>query len=226
MTAIPADHRVPTAASLSQFTAPVGTHLWVEDEAALYVAVSTINAASNATAGLASSSEAISWQPDGLLATAYNGGKTAVKGIAYGSGFVSGGYLRLDYGEYAAGPQLTTNNSTLLYSATLSGLTASNAFHATLNATVILYESNVLTNVGSIELTTDLYIVTSSGGVATVTVQGSVSPDVSRLPAGLTGAIMSVAAATGGFSISATRPTGVTCSTFVDWTIKRFSQLT
>jgi hypothetical protein len=91
---------------------------------------------------------------------------------------------------------------------TLNGLAASHKFTATLGVRIVQYDDSDHTIAGSIDITTDVNIVTDGSSVATVTIPNTIVPDVSRLPSGLAGATATVTAATGGIVVYATRKAG------------------
>jgi hypothetical protein len=72
----------------------------------------------------------------------------------------------------------------------------------------VQYADSDHTIAGSIDITTDVNIVTDGSSVATVTIPNTIVPDVSRLPSGLAGATATVTAATGGIVVYATRKAG------------------
>jgi hypothetical protein len=74
-----------------------------------------------------------------------------------------------------------------------------------------MWQAGDVTASGSIDETVDCHVVTDGSGVATVTIQGTQYPDVSRLPAGLAGATAALVTTTGGVVVQATRPSGVNC---------------
>jgi len=222
---VPADNRIPSTTELATLKAPVGTKVWVESENYCYVAVPVDDAANNAITSSGSLTP-VAWQPDGVIVQTWSGAKYAIKGMTVYSGFeITDGIMRAYFGEYASGVTLPTNAETALYGSLISGLAASSRYHATLKTTVVIWQTSDPTNVGSMDYNTDLYIATSPTSVATVTLKGTPATNVTRLPAGLSGATSRVAASTGGFTMYATRPTGVACSTTSEWWLKRFTLL-
>jgi hypothetical protein len=222
---VPADNRIPSTTELATLNAPIGTKVWVESENYCYVAVPVDDAANNAITSSGSLTP-VAWQPDGVVVQTWGGAKYAIKGMTVYSGFdITNGIMRAYFGEYAEGITLPTNAETVLYGSLISGLAASSRYHATLKTTVVIWQTADPTNVGSMDFNTDLYIATSPTSVATVTLKGTLARDLTRLPAGLSGATMTVAPSTGGFEIKATRPTGVACSCTAEWWCKRFTLL-
>jgi hypothetical protein len=113
--------------------------------------------------------------------------------------------------ESRANVALSTNASTAALVTKVTGLTASSSYVCTLGARGTIWSAADATICGTIDETVDLAVATDADSVATVTVLGTQSPDTTRLPTGLNGATMSVAASTGGFTVSLTRPTDVAC---------------
>lgn len=111
----------------------------------------------------------------------------------------------------AANLALTANTSTPFPAYTLSGLAASSIYQVEFQFEVGLSVDSDHTINGAITWTVQATISTNGSGVATVTFNTTPVPNISYLPTGLAGATATVAASTGGFTISVTRPTGVAC---------------
>ena len=94
----------------------------------------------------------------------------------------------------------------------------------TLRATVIIVVSATRNVSGSGDIVLDGNIATDGSGLPTVTFSAA-SSFVSRLPAGLVGATAAISATANGFTISATRPTGVPCKSWARWNIAEFLQV-
>ena len=154
---------------------------------------------------------------------------TATSGTAAAGGGninVGGSITNFDNGHTVVDVALPTNASTSVLPVVLPGLGASKKYTATLGCRVVMYTDADHTVAGSIDLVIDVNIATDGSSVATSTLTGTPSPDTSRLPAGLAGATATVAASAGGFTISATRPTGVACHAKARWWTNTFEDLT
>jgi len=112
---------------------------------------------------------------------------------------------------------LTSDSSTAVLAVTLPNLLPSRYYTATLGSRIAMWRTATPLNSGSVDLTQDIAIQTDSSSVATVTLLGTAYVDTSRLPTELVSATMTVAASTGGFTISATRTPGVNCTTKAKW---------
>lgn len=110
-----------------------------------------------------------------------------------------------DSGHTNADVALGSDASTSVLAVTLTGLGNSKKYLARLGAQVWQYLDSDHSVGGAIDITIGLSISTDSSGVATVTLSGTVVPDVQYLPSGLAGATATVATSTGGFTLSATR---------------------
>jgi hypothetical protein len=196
MIALPADFRIPTTADLTSCDAPVGTKLWVESASAFYEAI-----------------------PYGNAEAADIGGEAELSRVAW--------RRTRKLGELIAGTTvLSTNASTPVGAVSLAsdnnlarGLAASSRYHATLKMRVVIWETADPHNIGSMDYTSDVLITTNSSKVATVALVGTAASDVTRLPAGHSGATCSFAASTGGFTLSATRATDLASTCTAEWEV-------
>ncbi len=105
-------------------------------------------------------------------------------------------------------------------------LTASHKFCVSLGCRVTIYKDSDHTVAGYMDITVMVNMVTDGSSAVTSTFTITPVPDLSQLPSGLAGATCTVAASTGGFTISATRPTGVACHAFARWWVNRFEDVT
>lgn len=112
---------------------------------------------------------------------------------------------------------LTSDPSAAVLAVTLPNLLPSRYYTATLGSRVTMWRTATPLNSGSVDLTQDIAIQTDSSSVATVTLLSTAYVDTSRLPTELVSATMTVAASTGGFTISATRTPGVNCTAKAKW---------
>lgn len=112
---------------------------------------------------------------------------------------------------------LGSDPSAAVMAQTLTGLSANRLYHCTLSFQVTLVRSSNHAQTCSMDCTVDLNIATNGSSVATVTVQSNVVPDISRVRSELTGATMTIAPSTGGFTIYATRPPSLACLASARW---------
>jgi hypothetical protein len=105
-------------------------------------------------------------------------------------------------------------------------LTASHKFVASLGCRVFMYLNSDHTKAGYMDITTMVNIVTDGSSVCTCIFLNTIIPDLSQLPSNLAGATCTVAASTGGFTISASRPAGVAASVWAHWFINNFQDTT
>ena len=194
--------------------------MYVTAEDAEYVAVPTADKASNA---IASGIACISWQLSGGIVT-IGSTKYAVRSLTLGTNaqVVSGVAYPAIEGASINAVSISTTNPTAVLAVTLSGLQASMAYHAILKTTVILWDSETFATCGSVDFNTDLAIVTSALGVATVTLVGTPFTDITRTISASTSA---VAASTGGFTISATLGGEFTAGALAIWSIPKLTLL-
>jgi hypothetical protein len=129
-------------------------------------------------------------------------------------------------GQNAADVNLGTNASTPVLAVTLGGLAPNSKYNATLGFRTVMWQGGTESNSGSMDTVVDLYITTDGASVATVVFQTAPFADASRLVAALAGATMTAAATAGGFTISATRPTGVNCDCRAKWWVVEFENIT
>ena len=113
--------------------------------------------------------------------------------------------------EHATGSStaLSSDASTSLGAVTIAGLDASSTYIILYSIWVTLWKDATLADSGLLLCDAEAKVVTDASSVATVTFQSTPYFDPSLLPAGLAGAAATVAASTGGFTISATRVAGV-----------------
>jgi len=104
-------------------------------------------------------------------------------------------------------------------------LAPSSRYTVTIGARVTIWETATPANVGSIDIVVDAYITTNGANVATVALQTTPNPDLSRLPVALLGATASIAPSAGGFTLQAARPTGLACTCRAKWWSETFEVL-
>ena len=131
-----------------------------------------------------------------------------------------------DNGHTTADVALGTDASATVLVVTLAGLAASGEYLAKLGLTVWIYTDANHAIGGPVDVVLGLAITTDGAGMAACTLSGTPIPDVSNLPTGVAGASATVAASTGGFTISATRPAGTACHAGVQWWVNSFRNVT
>lgn len=104
---------------------------------------------------------------------------------------------------------LSTDASTSLGAVTISGLDASSTYIILYSIWVTIWKDATLADSGLMLCDVEAKVTTDGSSVATVVFQTTPYFDTSLLPAGLAGATATVAASTGGFTVSATRVAGV-----------------
>ena len=101
---------------------------------------------------------------------------------------------------------LTTNSSTPVLSVTVAGLDASSTYSAIVGARIAINTTGTPANCGYIDIIAMGSVVTDGYSVATFTFDSSnISVDSSKLKPAILAATGTIAASTGGFTISATR---------------------
>lgn len=164
----------------------------------------------------------------GISVTVPNGSPvTTTSAIVPPGCSVSNGVLSLFRGgQNVSNVTLSLNGSTSVLPIVFSGLDANRHYNCTFGYRCVIWPSATRANVGSMDCVVDLYIVTNGLGVATVTVQTTPTPDVSRLPAAISTATTTVSASAGGVTIYASRPTGVACLVRAKWWVVEFEDIT
>jgi hypothetical protein len=101
---------------------------------------------------------------------------------------------------------LTTNSSTSVLSVTVAGLDASSTYSAIVGARIAINTTGTPANCGYIDIIAMGSVVTDGYSIATFTFDSSnISVDSSKLKPAILAATGTIAASTGGFTISATR---------------------
>jgi hypothetical protein len=129
-------------------------------------------------------------------------------------------------GQNSADVTLNTDASMAVLAVVITGLNINSFYTCTLGFRCVIWQSGTRANSGSMDCVVDLYITTDGAGVATVVVQTTPLIDTSRLLTALIASTMIVDPSVGGFTISATRPIGVTCITRAKWWVVAFEDIT
>ncbi len=124
-----------------------------------------------------------------------------------------------------ADTSLSTNDSTALPAVTLTGLDASSTYALRLGLSVTIWKTAAQATNGTLDCVVDASVVTDASSVATVTVTTAPYFDTSLLGAGLAGVSASAAASTGGFTLSAVRVAGVSCTACGEWWIRTLKKV-
>jgi hypothetical protein len=103
---------------------------------------------------------------------------------------------------------LGTNALTIVRSEVLSGLGTSKIYICRLGTRVTVWEPADKSISGNLDCQVDAYVTTDPSGLATVKFQNQVYFDTSQYPTGMANTVATMAVATGGFIISAQRPSG------------------
>lgn len=112
--------------------------------------------------------------------------------------------------ETLAPVSLSTNSSTAVLSVTVSGLGISKTYSSVIGARIAINTTGTPANCGYIDIVAMGSVVTDGSAVATFTFDAAnVSIDYSKLKPAISSVSSTIAASTGGFTISATRVTGV-----------------
>ena len=114
---------------------------------------------------------------------------------------------------------LSTNSSTAVFAVNNFGMwfAPSSDYTIVLGARVLFWQPLTKTNTGCLDMTVCLHVTTNISGVATVELKSSVISNSSYLPAILSTAVGTITATAGGFTIYATRPTGVAFTARARW---------
>jgi hypothetical protein len=115
---------------------------------------------------------------------------------------------------------LDGNEAHVLLAQTITGLAASSKYVGTVSVSVDIWQEGTEANCGTADCCQTLYVTTDADAVATVTVIGTPFFDP-QLAAALATSVFTLAASTGGFTISATRPAGVACAAQASWLMVR-----
>lgn len=108
---------------------------------------------------------------------------------------------------------LSTNSSTPVLVVTVSGLGISKTYSSVIGARLAINTTGTPANCGYIDIVAMGSVVTDGSAVATFTFDAAnVSIDYSKLKPAISSVSSAIAASTGGFTISATRVTGVLMS--------------
>ena len=133
-------------------------------------------------------------------------------------------------GSTTTDTSLNTNAATVIYTVNLNGagLSPSTIYQAVVVARVVIYEDNTPQITGSMDLVSDMTIVANSTGNIFCQFNATQSPDLSRLVgtplAGATLALTSIASPNG-FSITVTRPSGISCHARCTWSANFFENI-
>lgn len=123
---------------------------------------------------------------------------------------------------------LSTNNSTSILSVllTTANLALSTIYQTTIRSTVVFYEDSSPEITGSVDLTSDMTVTVDPAGNIFCGFSATQSPDLSRLVGtALSGATVSFSASANGFTINATRPSGIACHARCTWTTNYFESV-
>jgi hypothetical protein len=114
---------------------------------------------------------------------------------------------------------LTTNSSTAVFTVNTFGkwFAPSSDYTVVLGARILFWQPATKTNTGFLDMTVCLHVTTNAFGVATVELKSAVSSNSSYLPTILSTAVGTITATAGGFTIYATRPTGVAFTARARW---------
>lgn len=127
-----------------------------------------------------------------------------------------------------AGPDvaLASDSSTIVLATTLTGLSASRKYLVTFGVRVSIWQEGTESNCGDFDCKFGAYITTNSSSVATISLLTTPVFDSSLVASALTSVSISLIASLGGFTIRATRPTGVSCSAAAEWWSARVRDIT
>jgi hypothetical protein len=133
---------------------------------------------------------------------------------------VSSGVLHFFRGNGGEPVTVDTSGAVTIFTQAFAGLTASRRLYVVLGCRVILDKTSSPESQGHIEIVVGATITTNAGGTSTSVVLASVpNPDLTKLPTGLAGTTANLVAATGGFTLTVTKPTGVaSLSARGEWT--------
>jgi hypothetical protein len=114
---------------------------------------------------------------------------------------------------------LSTNSSTAVFTVNNFGIwfAPSSDYTIVLGARILFWQPATKTNTGFLDMTVCLHVTTNAFGVATVELKSAVSSNSSYLPTILSTAVGTITATAGGFTIYATRPTGVAFTARARW---------
>ena len=133
------------------------------------------------------------------------------------------GYKVNPNGSTSADVALSTNAATAVLAVALSGLAHSTIYQTTVRVTAVIYEDASPEITGSIDLTCDMVVTVDPSGNVFCGFSATQSPDLSRLVGtALSGATVVLGPSTGGFTVKATRPSGVACHARCTWTTNHF----
>lgn len=114
---------------------------------------------------------------------------------------------------------LTSHSSTAIYSTSDFGkwFAPSSDYAIVLGVRILFWQPSDKTNTGFLDMTVCMHITTDSSGVATVELKSAINTNSSYLPTVLSTAAGTIAATSGGFTISAIRPTTVIVTARAKW---------
>jgi hypothetical protein len=120
---------------------------------------------------------------------------------------------------------LSTNAATVMgtwtFGSYIDWFAANYNYNATVDVRSTIYLDSDHSVIGTIDGIVDMYMQFDAGLVASVTMRTAMQVDATRLHSTFTGATISAAPVTGGFTISATRPTDLACHAIASWWIKK-----
>lgn len=96
---------------------------------------------------------------------------------------------------------------------------------APISANALWPEALAAINGGAVDEVVDLYVTTDANRVATAAIIGTQAADASRLPAGPSGATISLGVSPGGVTLYAARPRGVACTCAAKIWVEEFEEV-
>lgn len=114
---------------------------------------------------------------------------------------------------------LSTNSSTAVFVVNDFGkwFAPSSDYTIVLGARILFWQPSTKTNTGFLDMTVCMHITTNASGVATVELKSAINSNSIYLPTILSTAVGTITATAGGFTIYATRPTGVAFTARAKW---------
>lgn len=121
--------------------------------------------------------------------------------------------------DVSSNTNLSTNSSTAVFVVNNFGawFVPSSDYTVVLGARILFWQPAAKTNTGFLDMTVCLHVTTNASGVATVELKSAITSNTSYLPTILSTATGTITATAGGFTIYATRPTGVAFTARARW---------
>jgi hypothetical protein len=135
---------------------------------------------------------------------------TSTAGLMSAAQVASLDALKPDQYAVTSTPVTLTEASQSVLAVTLTGLPASSALIGIVGVRLTINTTGTPANCGFVDIAVGVSIVTDGSSVATCTVLGTVSPDASKAASAVSAITGTIAASTGGITVSATRQSGIT----------------